>query len=297
MLTSAAMLSFALPALAAPTIGNVSPANATAGTPVTLSATVSSSAGIESCNLYVDLADVGEMSVSSGGVASKSHTFPYGGSRIAFVFCRDVNGGISSGPNTAIWVDGPTETEPPLSGGDGGDEPEPMPEPEPQPEQMPSDGIPASSLIKLRCVEGAGVNDPCRAVYYVDADGKRHPFPNARIFMSWYDNFDSVIEVDLETMASFPLGANVRYRPGTRMVKFMTDSRVYAVSRWGVLRWVPTEEIATALYGENWNTQIDDISDTFFTDYSYGPDVASVTDFSPQDQRDAAMKIDDNISS
>jgi hypothetical protein len=288
LITSAAMLFAATPAFARPTISTVTPVTATAGVPVTLSATVSSGATIQSCNLYIDLADVGEMNVSSG-TASKSFTFPFGGSRLAFVFCRDVNGDINSGPNTAIWVEGPTESEQPPFGGT------PPPQDEP-PAGPPAEGIAAASLIKLTCQDGADVNDPCKAVYYVDAEGARHPFPNARIFMSWYENFDSVIETDLATIASFPLGANVRYRPGARMVKFTTDPRVYAVSRWGVLRWVPTESLAISLYGEDWNTKIDDIPDTFFLDYTFGPDVESVTDYSAQNEFESTTTIEANLS-
>lgn len=285
------MLLSASPALAKPTIGPVTPSNAAAGQPVTLSATISSAAPIESCNLYVDLADVGAMNVHTGS-ANKEFTFPFGGSRLAFVFCRDVNGGINSGPNTAIWVSGPTEQQAPLQ---TGSQQPPQQQPQ-QTQENPSDEIPAGTLIKLICGAGADVNDPCRAVYYVDDEGYRHPFPNARVFATWYANFDSVVEVDLETMSSFQLGGNVRYRPGSRMVKFTTDNRVFAVSRFGELRWVPTEEIAIALYGSDWNMKIDDIPDTFFTDYIFGPDIASATDYSIQSEMDAVTRIDDNRS-
>jgi len=298
--TGAAMLAFALPVFAKPVISTVSPGTASAGLPVTLTATVSSAVSIASCNLYVDLADVGAMDVS-GNVASKSFTFPYGGARIAFVFCRDTSGGMASGANTSIWVSGATETEAPLSGS----EPTPVVVPEPEPAPTPVliktpivvTGSASSSrrLIKLACPAEADINDPCKAVYYIDADGVRHAFPNSRIFFSWYTNFDGVTEVDRGELSKHVLGRNVRYRPGVRLVKFRTDRKVYAVGARGRLRWVETEAVATALYGADWNTKIDDISDAFHSDYAFGSSVTAPTDFSPSEELNVAESIDANI--
>lgn len=285
VLSGAAVLAGAMPALAAPTIGSVSPVSASANTPVILSASVQSQAPIQSCNLYVDLEDVGEMTVTAG-TASKSYTFPFGGSRIAFVFCRDTSGGIAAGPNTAIWVTGPLQNEPPLSGS-----PQPTPEPEPEPEPEPADEA-TRRLIKLGCPEAAGADDPCRAVYYVGRDGRRHAFPNSRVFFTWYQNFDTVQEVSLTELASYPLGSNVTYRPGSRMVKFTTLNKVYAVERNGALRWVKTEDIAVSLYGQDWNTKIDDIGDVFYNDYTFGPDIDMASQYSVSAQLEANVTID-----
>jgi hypothetical protein len=111
------------------------------------------------------------------------------------------------------------------------------------------------------------------AVYYCGADGKRHAFPNLAIHATWFGedgNWGGVVEVSAETLASIPLGANMTYRPGVRMVKITTDPKTYVVAPGNVLRWVPTEAAAIALYGANWNQQIDDLPDAFFTDYTIG---------------------------
>lgn len=107
------------------------------------------------------------------------------------------------------------------------------------------------------------------SVYFVES-GKRYAFPNEHVFKSWYADFSSVITVSDAELASYQLAGNVTYRPGTRLVKIQTDPRVYAVSRYGVLRWVTSESIAGMLYGQNWNTKVDDIADTFFTNYLIG---------------------------
>lgn len=146
-------------------------------------------------------------------------------------------------------------------------------------------------LIKLACPNNAGVNDPCRAVYFVGADKKRHAFPNSKVYFTWYVDFDGVVEVSAATMSSFMLGKNIVYRPGIKMVKFMTDPKVYAVSKGGVLRWVPTEAAAKTMYGSVWAKNVDDVNDAFIGDYLYGPDVSVTNGFNPTAESAAVWNV------
>ncbi len=131
----------------------------------------------------------------------------------------------------------------------------------------------ASSTI---CVPGVLIKGASNAaVYYCSRDGKRHAFPNEKIFHSWYDSFSGVVTVSDATLASISLGKSVTYRPGVRMVKVQTDPKVYAVAANGTLRWVQNEDDAAALYGADWNTKIDDLSDAFFADYTVGDPVSA----------------------
>jgi len=270
------------------TISAVSPATATVGTPVTFTATVSAPSGIKSCTLSVDLADVGSMNVY-GNTASLAYTFTAGGSRIAFVYCHDNAGGISSGPNTAVWVTGQIITQPPLNPGQ---------ETTPETPSTPSSPAAATTtamartLVKLVCPEGAASDDPCKAVYYVGADGKRHAFPNEKAYFTWYQDFSGVNEISASELAAIPLGNNITYRPGVRMVKFTTLNKVYAVGPGGVLRWIASEDVARALYGDNWNQQIDDIADPFYVNYTFGSDVNTAADFNPTSVKAQAATFD-----
>jgi hypothetical protein len=133
------------------------------------------------------------------------------------------------------------------------------------------------------------------AVYYIGASGKRHAFPNSRIYFSWYTDFSGVKVISAEDLASIPLGSNVRYKPGSRMVKFTTDPKVYAVDLNGKLRWVKTEAAAKALYGDAWNTKIDDISDAFFGGYAFGDDIDSSADFDPSKALTLEQYISDDL--
>src|SRR3989338_9026877 len=102
----------------------------------------------------------------------------------------------------------------------------------------------SGDLIKLQCATGAEVNDPCKAVYYLGADGKRYVFPNEKTYKTWYSSFSGVMVVSSTEMSSYPIGGNVTYRPGVKLVKIQTDPKVYAVDQNGTLRWVKTAEAA-----------------------------------------------------
>lgn len=108
------------------------------------------------------------------------------------------------------------------------------------------------------------------AVYYCGANGKRYAFPNDRAYFTWYTDFKSVQTLSDEAIAAVPLGGNVTYRPGVKMIKIQSDPSVYAVSKGGILRWVQTESAARALYGDDWAKKVDDVSDAFFFSYTIG---------------------------
>src|SRR3989344_1919355 len=137
----------------------------------------------------------------------------------------------------------------------------------------------SGDLIKLQCAAGAGVNDSCRAVYYLGGDGKRYVFPNEKTYMTWYSNFSGVMIVSSTEMRSYAIGGNVTYRPGTKMVKITTDPKVYAVAGNGTLRWVMTAAVAEALYGSGWASMVEAVSDAFFVNYTVGSDVTAAGDF------------------
>lgn len=115
-------------------------------------------------------------------------------------------------------------------------------------------------------------------MYYIARDGRRHAFPNAHVYASWYADFSGVNIISPEKLATIPLGANMTYKPATRLVKFTTDPHVYVVTAGRVLRPIATEEVAATLYGTGWNHQVDDIVDTFYTDYTIGAAIATPGD-------------------
>ncbi|HPF94946.1 MAG: hypothetical protein KC582_04460 [Candidatus Magasanikbacteria bacterium] len=121
------------------------------------------------------------------------------------------------------------------------------------------------------------------AVYYV-LDGKRYVFPNERIYKSWYIDFSTVQLVTDGELASYQIGGNIAYRPGTQLVKIESDPKVYVVAKQGVLHWLGTEGVAQELYGDDWAKKVHDLADAFFVNYSVGEPVYSSSDYVLDDQ-------------
>ena len=161
----------------------------------------------------------------------------------------------------------------------------------------PTDFGEASSgdLIKTVCTASADVYDPCKAVYFLSEDGKRHAFPNERVYFTWYSNFNGIVEVSSEFMGSRTLGKNVTYHPGKKMVKFQSMPSVYVVKKGSVLRAIASEEVARQMYGETWNQQIDDIADVFYGNYTFGEKVESSYDYDRLIAEASVSSLNDNF--
>ena len=121
-----------------------------------------------------------------------------------------------------------------------------------------------------KCTGGTLIKASGQAVYFCGDDGKRYVFPNEHIFYSWFADFSTLNTLSDSDLSQIPIGGNVVYRPGKRMVKITTDPKTYVISRHGVLRWVKTEAKAIELYGKDWNKQVDDVPDEFFFSYLIG---------------------------
>ncbi|MBI5793585.1 hypothetical protein HZA87_00655, partial [Candidatus Uhrbacteria bacterium] len=114
-------------------------------------------------------------------------------------------------------------------------------------------------------------------VYYYGSDGQRYSFPNEKTYFSWYEDFDDVVQISDEDLADITLAGNIVARPGSHWIKIQSDEKVYAVSTDGSIHWVESEDVAEGLAGSDWNTNIDDVPDVFFVDYTVGD---SLTDAS-----------------
>lgn len=128
-------------------------------------------------------------------------------------------------------------------------------------------------------------------LYYV-ADGKRYVFSNEKTYNTWFNDFDGVLTLTPEQIYALPLAGNILYRPGIVLVKITTDPKVYAVSAKGTLRWVKTEAMAKKLYGDDWNKLIDDIPDSFFTNYNVGAAIENDDDYDADEEADANDTIE-----
>ena len=120
---------------------------------------------------------------------------------------------------------------------------------------------------------GTLIKGSSNSVYYFGADGKRYVFPNEKTYKTWFITFNVVVNVGSEILGDIPIGGNVTYKPGVRLVKITTDPKVYYVDKDGTLRHVASENVAKELYGINWTKLVDDIPDAFFVNYKIGAPV------------------------
>jgi hypothetical protein len=260
----------------APTVSSIVPSTAVQNVPQTYTVTFSDNGVVAGCSIHIEFGGTVQTYPmhwdSRGSTGNATYTWTYFSETAParnyniYATCTDSFGNIGTGAATAVNLAAASTVTVPY----------------------------AFRLVKLACPSGPDVNHPCKAVYYVDSTGTRHAFPNEKVYFSWYTNFNNIAEVGASTMGGMPLGRNVNYRPGTRMVKFTTLNNVYAVGRYGELRWVTSESVASALYGSGWNTKIDDIADTFYTDYTFGADITSAGGYTPANEMMTVSQIDAN---
>ena len=137
---------------------------------------------------------------------------------------------------------------------------------------------PSRASVEATLPTGIGIGNLVKradlsTIYYVGADGKRHPFSDEKAFFSWFDNFDGVSVVSAETLSAMTVGRSVRVRPGTWLIKIQSDPKVYAVEPGGTRRWITSEAVAVELYGSEWNKKIIDVSPAFFSGYPEGDSI------------------------
>ncbi len=132
------------------------------------------------------------------------------------------------------------------------------------------------------------------AVYYMGADGFRYVFPNDKTYFTWYSDFDDVVWISDAALADIQIGGNVTYKPGVKMIKIQSDPKTYAISQNGTLRWITSEEVASGLYGTDWNTKIDDVADGFFTNYTVGEPIMSTSGYDVSAEQSDTTSINDD---
>lgn len=146
-------------------------------------------------------------------------------------------------------------------------------------------------LIKIPD-DGDTLNLSDTAVYYYALNGKRYVFPNEKTYFTWYQDFSNVKIIPNDQMSLIPIGGNITYRPGSRLVKFQTDHKTYLPTRGGILRWMKTEDVARGLFGVDWNRSVDDISEAFYVNYRFGTPLDNALDAPLDLVRSSVQSID-----
>jgi len=156
-----------------------------------------------------------------------------------------------------------------------------------------SSPIHAATIIPLTNIQSGDLirGQTYSSVYYYGADGFRYVFPNDKTYFTWYSNFNSVKWLSDTDLAKIQIGGNVTYKPGVKMLKINSDPKVYAVARGGTLRAIGSETVAASVYGNNWNKQIDDVPDGFFSNYKMGSEIELASQYSVNGEKLDALNI------
>lgn len=102
-------------------------------------------------------------------------------------------------------------------------------------------------------------------VYYIGEDNKKYVFPDGKTYATWYNSFDSIIEVEISTLDQYIDGGTMPYKAGTKLITHQNTNKIYAVEPGGILRWIPDEQTAINFYGKDWNKRVQDVIPGYFS--------------------------------
>ncbi len=241
----------------------ITPRTAIKNVSVTYSAQVEDNELLKSCTLFKDDVSVGAMTIKKDLVYI-THKIAENGTYQLYAKCKDTDENEVKGPVVSVVVSSGTSL------------------------------AAAGDIIKSGCPAVVYPNHPCTAVYYFGVDGKRHAFTNERVYKSWFKDYSKMVIVSEEVMSDIPLGKNVTFRTGERLIKFSTNA-VYAISYGGLLRPIANAEIAESLYGKDWVSLIETVDDVFFGNYRKAVTIESSKDFSWSAAKSETDKIDETL--
>lgn len=128
--------------------------------------------------------------------------------------------------------------------------------------------------------------DTSPGVYSTFEDGTRRVFLNSLTYFTWFDSFDAVETVETPVMSDYALTGVMLPKAGTVLVKIQSIPHVYYLEDnpddpyQPILRWIPDEDTAIGLFGEDWALSVIDIEPTFFTKFATSDDPLSTSDVS-----------------
>ena len=100
------------------------------------------------------------------------------------------------------------------------------------------------------------VKSPIHASVYWVENGVRHAFANRAVYASWFPDFRYLENLSPTEVESFTLGNPKGVQPGTLLLKFPYNPKVYQVLTDGSLQHIPNEATAKSRYGNAWTGKI-----------------------------------------
>ena len=112
-------------------------------------------------------------------------------------------------------------------------------------------------------------------VYELDADGKARYYPHSNVFFSWHSSYDVIKEVPTGCFVWDIAGKGVSPRSGSTLIKTVEQSDVYAVLPGNVRVKLASAEVAAALYGATWYTNLMDVHAFHWGNYTDGATIST----------------------
>ncbi|MFA5359129.1 MAG: PA14 domain-containing protein, partial [Patescibacteria group bacterium] len=83
-------------------------------------------------------------------------------------------------------------------------------------------------------------------------------------------DFNNIRTVTNSQLSELSLGQNIKLRPGTYLMKLISDPKVYAVEPAGVIKHISSPAQAELLFGTDWKGRVIDLPDSLYQDYKDG---------------------------
>lgn len=119
-----------------------------------------------------------------------------------------------------------------------------------------------------------------KTVYFIDELGMRRPFEEPFTYFTWYDSYKYVKVVDPALLVRYPLSSFMPPKAGTVLVKTRESSLVYYIDAQNDAslavekRLIPSEEVAVALFGEDWTAYVHDVRPELLQQLPTGEEMA-----------------------
>ncbi len=164
-------------------------------------------------------------------------------------------------------------------------------------------------------------------LYWYNNDGKRYVIVNQATYLSWFPQGSRkhfIRRVSNQVLANIPIGGNVTYKPGVKILKVQNGAsglcvarpkdrmpnipansfnkseqdgewfhiitggdRLYVIAKGGIAREC-APDVLEQIYGKNWRDLVEELPDAFFTNYGIGDAVFSIKDYDPESEKNGA---------
>lgn len=113
------------------------------------------------------------------------------------------------------------------------------------------------------------------AVYVLNADLEAAYFPHSSVYFTWFEDYSGIVTLSADCFDNYEAAKGVNYMPGTYLVTRVETPTVYAVLPGNMAAPIASEEVARALYGDNWTSLVRDVHTFHWINYTVTDGISS----------------------